>query len=490
MAIPKTPGSKGSRYQSTGADVVLPTRNLAGKARAQRPGSDQDRGTTISNDLSRYTANAINNVASKTDITDIIRTLIREDGLFSSAANSMVALSTGAGIRMLGFDSAGVPDLGVSTMAYNLIDMLDMQHDYSAGYNDKPGIYTLLAMLQMDVVTSGGCGGELVLDQAFGPERIVPVGYSTIEWYADGQGGRYPTQDNGDVELNIPTVFMAEHNRNPDEAYSVSLLRPGLSHTINFNSFLEDTHRALNRTGHSRLIALISAEAVAAAVPEQTRNNPEQMGQIFDQVKAQVETTLAGLEPEDALVAYDSLDIDVKDTGGNKADYTGMLTTLGNLLGAALKTPASVSGLRASGGQGLSNAETLIYLKVVQSVRTPVEEVMSRALTLAARLSGIDGYVSFEFMPIDLRPASELEAYLATKQKRVLEQLSYGVINDAQACFELGLRPQGFGATLAGTGFYTQKAAAATDDPAADRTSSTGAALAPSTPAKSGGADQ
>lgn len=490
MATTKTPGTKASRYRSVstgGVEVVLPTRNLAGKARAKRPGSDQDRGSTISNTLTRWTINAINNIQNKSDVNDIIRTLIREEGLFSSAANSMVALSTGAGFRIAGFAADGTMDLGVMSLAYSIMDRFSTLHDYSKGYNDKPGMQTLLAMMKADVIASGGCGAELVLDKDYGPERIVPIGYSSVEWVADGQGGRYPTQDNGEVELNLPTVFIAEHNRNPDEAYAVSLLRPGLSHTINFNAFLEDTNRSLNRVGHSRMVATLAAEAVAKSLPEADRNKPAKLAVAYNTAKADVEAALAELEPEDAIVLFDSVELDVKDVGGSKADYTGLLSTLGNLLGAALKTPASVSGLRAGGSQALSNAETLIYLQVVQATRPPVQEVMSRALTLACRLYGIDGYVTFEFLPINLRPESELEAYKATKQNRILQMLSYGLINDAQACYELAIRPQGLTTMLAGTGFYSDKGSAV---PAADRSSSAGAALSPDTPEKSGGADQ
>ncbi len=487
MATQKTPGSKGSRYQNKGVDVILPTRNLAGKARAQRPGSELERGSTISNDLKRYVANAIANIRNRSDINEIIRTLIREDGLFSSAANSMAALSIGAGFRIAGFNSSGAMDMQVMGTAYAILDRFSTLHDYSKGYNDKPGVQSLLASLQADVIATGGCGQELVLDAEFGPERLVPIGYSTIEWEADGNGGRYPTQDNGDIVLNIPTVFVAEHNRNPDEAYSVSLLRPGLSHTINFNEFLEDTHRSVNRAGHSRLLANINAQKVRDMAPDNIKNDPEKMSAFYERVRAEVDAAIRALEPEDAVIAYDTVEFDVKDTGGSKSDYTGLLTTLGNLLGASLKTPATVSGLRASGGQGLSNAATLIYLPVVQATRPPVEEVMSRALTLACRLMGIDGYVYFELLPINLRPEIELEAYYGTKQNRVLTLLSYGVINEAQACYELGLRPQGMTALLAGTGFYT-KSGSSSPDP--DRSTSSGAALAPDTPAQSGGTDQ
>lgn len=487
MATTKTPGSKGSRYAATGAQVILPTKNLAGKARAKRPGSDQKKGSTIPNSLKTFNQNAINNISSRTDVNEIIRLLCREDGMFSSAANSMAAISVGTGFRLAGYDATGAMSTEVMSIAYSLMDGFSTLHDYSKGYNDKPGMQSLLSSLQTDVITTGGCGVELVLDKEFGPERLVPIGYSTIAWEADGQGGRYPTQDGGDIVLNIPTVFVAEHNRNPDEAYAVSLLRPGLSQVMNFNGFIEDMHRALNRTGHSRLIATIVAEKIQKAADDETRNDPAKMGAMFNLVLQEVQDALAGLEPEDAVVTYDSVVYDVKDTGGNKADYSSMLTTLGNMLGASLKTPASVSGLRASGGQGLSNAETLIYLQVVQGTRAPVEEAMSRALTLGCRLQGVDGYVAFEFNPINLRPDIELEAYFGTRQKRVLELLSWGVINEAHACWELGIRPQGLSAILAGTRFYAKDASA---EPEPDRSTSSGAALNPGTPAKSGGADQ
>lgn len=417
MAGTKTPGSKGSRYAATGAQVILPTRNLAGKARAKRPGSDLDKGDSISNALKRFNLNAISNISSRTDVNEIIRLLCRENGMFSSAANSMAAISVGTGFRIAGYDATGAMSLEVMGLAYSIMDTFSTLHDYSKGYNDKPGMQALLSTLQTDVITTGGCGVELVLDKEFGAERLVPIGYSTVEWEADGQGGRYPTQDGGDIQLNIPTVFVSEHNRNADEAYSTSLLRPGLSQVMNFEGFIEDMHRTLNRTGHSRLIATIIAEKIQKMATDDIKGDVKKMGELFDIVRQQVVDALAGLEPEDAVVTFDSVTYEVKDTGGNKADYAPMIATLSNMLGASLKTPASVSGMRAEGGQGLSNAETLIYLQVTQGTRSPVEEVMSRALTLACRLQGIDGYVAFEFNPINLRPAIELEAYFGTRQK-------------------------------------------------------------------------
>jgi hypothetical protein len=488
MAAQTRQAASGTKTRSAPkpAEVVLPTRNLAGKAKSARPGSDLKRGDAITNNLNAYVEKAVREIRNRSDVNAVIRALMREDGLFSSAANGMIALASHSGFKLAGYDVTGSMSLEVMSAAYSIIDRVGSLHDYSQGFNDKPGIQNLLATLQTDVIGTGGCGLEMVLDKEFVAERMIPIGYSTITWESDGKGGRYPTQDSGDINLNIPTVFVAEHNRSADEAYSVSLLRPGLAQTVHFSEFLEDTHRAVNRTGHSRLIATLVSEKVWASAPDDVKADPAKRTQFFNDVRQQVEEALEGLEPEDALVAYDSVTYAVEDTGGNNADYAALLSTLGNLLGASLKTPASVSGLRAGGGQGLSNAETLIYLKVVQATRPPVEEVMSRALTLAVRLMGVDGSVQFEYLPVNLRPEDELEAYKGTKQNRILEMLSHGLINDADACYQLGVRPQGMFTQLQGTGFYSKSAA----QPAADRTTSSGAALAPDTPTKSGGKDQ
>ncbi|HUH57346.1 MAG TPA: hypothetical protein VL020_02395, partial [Pseudomonadales bacterium] len=239
------------------------------------------------------------------------------------------------------------------------------------------------------------------------------------------------------------------------------------------------------RTGHSRLITTISQEAVQAMAPPDIANDKVKMVSFYNSVKSGVESALEDLNPEDALVSYDTVTHKVEDIGGSKADYGTLMTVLGNLLGVSLKTPASVSGLRTSGGQGLSNAETLIYLKVVDATRPPVEEVVSRALTLAVRLLGVDGYVKFELNPIELRPETELEAYRGTKQKRILEQLSYGLISDANACYELGIRPQGLAKEFSGTDFYTKSK----ESTSTEKISSTGRALNPGTPDSTGGDD-
>jgi len=92
-------------------------------------------------------------------------------------------------------------------------------------------------------------------------------------------------------------------------------------------------------------------------------------------------------------------------------------------------------------------------------LRVKLNEIYSRALTIAVRILGQDCYVEFEYAEIELKPDSELEAYKAMKQARILELLSLGLITDEEASLKLtgNLQPAGY-KPLMGTMFKTAKA--------------------------------
>jgi hypothetical protein len=125
-----------------------------------------------------------------------------------------------------------------------------------------------------------------------------------------------------------------------------------------------------------------------------------------------------------------------------------------------------------SGSQNVASSETLLFMKNAKGmVQEKLNEIYSRALTLAVRLFGYDVYVEFRYADIDLRPESELEAFRSMRQSRILEQLSLGFITDEQASIELTgqLPPPGF-KPLSGTGFVDGRGACSyEEDPAPPR---------------------
>ena len=72
------------------------------------------------------------------------------------------------------------------------------------------------------------------------------------------------------------------------------------------------------------------------------------------------------------------------------------------------------------GTSNSSSTEAVLYLKHASILRVKLNEIYSRALTIAVRILGNDCYVEFTYAPIDLRPEAELEAFRSMEQSRIL----------------------------------------------------------------------
>lgn len=146
--------------------------------------------------------------------------------------------------------------------------------------------------------------------------------------------------------------------------------------------------------------------------------------------------------------------------------------------------PGSVLG-HSSGSQNIASTESMLFVKYCQGVQNKINSIMSRALSLAVRLLGHDCYVEFAFDKIDLRPDSELEAYAAMKQSRILEQLSIGLISDEEASIELtGRLPPEGAPQLSGTFFRDPSRQPVVIENPKSNTSALNRNLKPDTPAQ------
>lgn len=482
------PRSRSSRGTGKARQLQLPNK-LASKVRSAS-GYEGDRGTDIANPYERFVEELSRVVRKRGDATEIIRALAADDGMMSTAVYSMVQIAN-TKFYVVGYDSqTNAPSLDATLLAQWQMSLMDTLSDYTKGYNMKRSMRAVVETLLREVALTGACAQELVLDKYQLPNYIQPVAYNTITKRSNGRGGYYPAQDaegSEQIELNIPNFFIAESNLEAESAYAYSLFRAGLRQNFMLQEFLEDTRRGVRKTGHSRLVAKLIAEQIAAAAPPDVRRDPKKLANFMLQAKSGVEEALQGIEPEDAVVSFDSVEFKVEDIGASKSDYAPLLKLLANISGSSMKTPSSISGLRADGSQSLSNAETLTYLKIAKSLTGPVEDVMSRALTLAIRLHGIDGYVKFNMREIDLRPESELEAYKSARQNRILQQLSLGLIDDVYARCHLDLPVLQGMQMLSGTNFLDKSGDSAAP---VDRKDAMGKDLNPGTPTKSGGADQ
>jgi len=476
--------------------VTLP-RRVKGKSISQSETSGASKGDQFRRDNSPDINQSVRSYRANFDTTQQLRDLYDTDGLVSTAIASLVRISC-SGLAYSAY-STGTHEFSREGLlaAESIVSSFDTLWDYTAGYSDKMSMELLAETMLLETALAGGVGGELVLDKNRLPVKIVPINYSTIKWESDGKGGRIPTQDrkkaqpgqDSVVELNIPTVFIAEAAKPQDRVYSASYMIASLKRLLHYDEFIEDMRRVIRQNGAPRLLIKLNYDKVRTSAPAAVQNDPKKLREYMDSVQEQVESSVKNLDPEDSLVYYDLSEVDSVDTAGEKKDYKDLLDALSGLAASAMKSNPSILGLRLGGSQNTSSTESMLFTHMAGLIQGPVEQVLSRALTLAVRLYGLDVYVKVKFGPIDLRPSMELEGHRAIRQSRALELLSSGRITDdeAQAMMGLGSLPEG-APELSGTFFMDLKSSE--DQTVPDlRANTNGRQVAPEKPASSGGKD-
>lgn len=343
--------------------------------------------------------------------------------------------------------------------------------DYSSGFNNISGIHSVAEILARELRLYGSCALELVLDKARSPSRLQPISTTQIDFYEDAQGTSYPVQKiNGvDINLDTPAFFYESIDQDLLTAYSDSPMEAALAATLADAEFTQDVRRVIKRALHPRLDVSIDTEAFRKGMPSDLHGDTERQREYQEAFMTSVEGTVNGLEPDDVLVHYDSMEFSYLTTGNVALDkeYTVLQGMINAKLATGTKAPPSVLG-HGSGSANIASAEVQLFLKYAEGIQNKINSIMSRSFTLAVRLMGHDTFVQFSFDAIDLRPKSELSSFRAMEQSIILEQLSIGMISDEEACLHLTgkLPPKGY-KPLMGTFFK----AGSTDPSAVDTAS-------------------
>lgn len=469
--------------------VVLP-RRVIGKARSQTPYSSAKAGEAIRRDDASDLNKSIRDSRSAASAAAAMRAHFETSDLLSTAVAQFVAMASG-GFTIKCYDTATQEFSKAGTLAAEaVLASLSSEWDYSTGYSDKRGLPALLETMLLEVLLTGGVGLELVLDKYRLPRDLHVFPYDSVTFISKGNGRKVPAQKDAQgnlVELDLPTVFIGESMKPSNRKYCIPLLHSGLTRLFNYAQLTEDAWRVVTRAGMSRLVVKLDYEKVVASAAPEVRNDPAKLSSYLEEVRTVHQTVLSDLSPDDALVTYSLAEVTALKVTGEKAELSDLLTQMAGLVATALKSNPSALGLRVGGSQNTGTVESMLATKTAKLFQGPVQEVMSKALTLACRLYGVDVYTEFSYQEIDLRPLNELEAHLAIKQNRVLELLSLGRITDdeSQAMLGLGsLPPQA--EQLAGTGFHDPKAP---DSLPVAATNSRNRQISPDTPTSSGGAD-
>jgi hypothetical protein len=452
----------------------------------------------------RGLANAdILNFRTESDTRKLVMQLMRSNPDLSAAASAYlrVALTQSYKIRARNMDGSFNRD--ATSLAMQLVLRWDLVPNYvEDGFSQTSSVRSLAESLGFEMLGTGAMCSELVLDKARMPAKVAALPVTQLKFYQDDKGLR-PVQVVGgqQIDLDFPTVFYTSIDQPLLTAYSNSPFESSIQPVLMDTDYLNDLRRVLKRAIHRRLQAIIDTEKVQKMAPPEAQSDPDAMSAFFNQMRADIESMVNGLNPEDAIVSLDAVEYSYVE--GGTGDVPNVIEVIQSLINAKMatgsKTLPSVLG-HGAGTQNVASSETLLFMKTSDGViRSKLNEHFSKILTLAVRLTGQDVAVYFEYDPIELRPTSELEAFYAMKQSRVLELLSLGFYGDDEASIELigQLTPAGF-SPLSGTRFYSAApgGAGGGNNPYSG-TSNGGAgggalnqSLKPGTPKKAGGKSQ
>lgn len=491
------PKTKPAGSKKVGKDQVIMPSKIPTKMASAPPQGIKDPGQDVRRPETANRQLQVSDIRAETNVVKAIRRLATDERFTSNAIFSIVQLAL-TQFKAKGYDNlTGEFNQGVTNAAKQIMVRMDTLTDYTQKFTKKPTLRAFVETALRETALSGAACAELVLDKAGLPSYLQAVAYESLSYKTKGQNQVYPVQKPAagggtDINLDIANFFISELNLGADETYSTPMYKSCLLDTFQNSDFIDDMRRVVFRVGHSRLIVTLDADKVKASASEEIQGDEAKLMQFMKDVQADVQRNVAKLRPEDSIVVYNNMDTKVEDVGGEKSDYVPLMQQLSNMQATSLKAPPSILGIRSEGSQSLANSETLVYLKVAKSIQGPVQDLLSRALTLAVRLLGIPGYVKFEFDPIELRPDGELEAFKQIKQKRVLEQLSLGIISDEQMCVELDVPYRADMPPLSGTRFYDKQGDSntATSTDTVDNQGGMERTMSPDTPTKSGGKSQ
>lgn len=385
------------------------------------------------------------------DTFEVIRNFVAASPELSNAVYTGLRIGIPERYSAVARNMDGSFNVEATNLLQQILTRFDVVGNYEDGFGGTWSLKSVSESLAKEALQYGAMSLEVVLGKDRLPARLQPVSVTQIEFIPDGKMVR-PIQRLGgaEVDLDTPTFFYLSLDQDLLEPYSASPLEPALKAVMFSETFINDLTRIMKRVIHPRQKVKIDEERFRKNMSPEAQTDQDKAAAEMNSLISEIESKVNNLAPEDVLVYFDSLGFEVETPAstGLSAEYETLRDIANGRLASGAKTMPSVLGLAA--GQTSSNiasTEAAIYVKSIDgAVRQKLNEMYSRALTLCLRLYGQDVYARFEYDTISLRSEQELEAFLQTRQMRILEQLSLGIISDEEASLRLTgkLPPPGY----------------------------------------------
>lgn len=432
-------------------------------------------------DMRVATLDRLSDIKTKATTSQALSDASKYSGELSSAVSSLLRTGIPETYRILGRTPDGKFSSEITQAAHELIIRLTFGGAVDGSFGDQNTLQTISETLALDMLFVGAACVEVALDAQLVPASLNVVAASTLV-YREEQNSFSLVQRIGgkDTPLDLATIIYVPVDQRSTELFPSAPFEAAIQSVILDIDFNNDVRRALKRAVLPRLQAKVDLEALRQMAPPDVLLDSDKWLAYQSEVFEDIRATIEKMGPEDVLVSDTTLNYSYIDGGHDPSDIIERVQQVINA-----KLTSGVKALPVSLGFGGSansaSAEAMLYVKQADMLRRKLQEVYSRALSIAVRLLGYDGYVEFIYDTINLRPEDELEAFKAMEQSRILDLYSLGFLGrDETAVLLTGHLPPETAPDLSGTLF--RSGSAQTPQNPTSNTSAMGQALKTGTP--------
>jgi hypothetical protein len=341
-----------------------------------------------------------------------------------------------------------------------ILDTLTTRYDYvTVGFQYKPTLRAMAEELRYMLLLRGMLVGEAIISKEGIFDAIRLIDPISLKWFEKTNGRltpeQVPTGGGNNISLDVVSVFAAYYRQDPTKAYSNSPFVSSINTVAARQRIINDLYRIMTLTGYPRLDITVLEEVIANNAPLDIKADPAKFTQYVNNTITSITNTVTNLRADQAFVHTDSIKADMVNTksAGMTLDIEPIVKTLNAQNQAALRVMATTLG-RGESGVNTASVEAALFAKNAEALNTPIAELWEQIFTFVLRLTGSTSRVVVKFRPVELRPATELEAQLTLRQARLQKDLSLGVIDDDEYHLEMygRIRPDS-APLLSGTGF-------------------------------------
>jgi hypothetical protein len=404
-----------------------------------------------------------------TDSRELLNAATRHDPDVSAAVHAYLSIAGSAEPVVYAYDANGQMDVEGIKMGRQILEMITTVTDYSVGFSNKSLLPALTEDLRYFMLLRGMNSAELVFDKTMLPSELRLVDPASLEWRETKPGVYAPVQKprgaQVEIDLNIPSFFTSRFQQNPTDVYTFSPFVSAINTIAARQEVINELYRIMRVVGYPRLDVEVLEEVIMQNAPVTIRQNAEKLREFVNTEIGKIGAQIQNIRSDQALVHSNAVKAKVindKNPGAGM-QITQVIEVLDAQNQSALKVMPAVVG-KGNGGQ-VAGTEARLFALGADSLNRSIAQILTQALTLAARLAGYQGRIEVRFNPVELRPVLELEPQKVMKSARLKQDLSAGLITDLEYHMEMYGRPPPEGAPeLSGTNFLTPNAGEAEVD--------------------------